>query len=134
MVDQIANDGYLELGYNTVNIDDCWSEMSRDPKTNRLVPDKKRFSNGIQSLVEYARGKNVSLGIYSDAGDKTCQGYPGTFSNDGKVDNTLLDAQTFAEWGVDSLKLDGCFNEKIMNLNYTDAYVKYSQALGKQCK
>ncbi|CAG2102966.1 unnamed protein product, partial [Medioppia subpectinata] len=27
--DAMAADGYRELGYNYINIDDCWSEMER---------------------------------------------------------------------------------------------------------
>src|SRR5699024_8793781 len=68
MVDHLAKDGYLELGYNTVNIDDCWEEMARDPATNRLVADKRRFPNGIESLVKYAHSKKVLFGIYEDVG------------------------------------------------------------------
>ena len=43
------------------------------------------------------------MGIYADFGIETCGGYPGS-------EFTLqLDANTFASWGVDMLKLDGCY-------------------------
>lgn len=46
--------------------------------------------------------RGLKLGIYADAGSKTCAGYPGS-------ENFFdLDAQTFADWGVDSVKIDGC--------------------------
>lgn len=54
-------------------------------------------------------------GIYSDIGTKTCAGYPGhldegSTNESGKPkDYFALDAQTFAEWDVDSLKVDGCY-------------------------
>ena len=51
--------------------------------------------------------KNMLFGIYEDIGTKTCAGYPGSWSH------MRDDAQTFAEWKVDYLKLDGC------NLNQT---------------
>lgn len=35
----------------------------------------------------------------------TCMGYPGT-----TLDKVELDAETFAEWKIDMLKLDGCFS------------------------
>lgn len=38
-------------------------------------------------------------------GNFTCMGYPGT-----TLDKVIQDAQTFAEWKVDMLKLDGCFS------------------------
>lgn len=54
-----------------------------------------------------------SSGIYSDIGTKTCAGYPGHLKDElisGKPkDYFSLDAQTFAEWNVDSLKVDGCY-------------------------
>ena len=40
--------GHLFKGYDYVMIDDCWSEMERDKTTGRLVPDRKRFPNGIK--------------------------------------------------------------------------------------
>src|ERR1700733_8614004 len=44
----------------------------------------------------------LKLGIYEDYGTKTCGGYPGSY---GFLE---IDANTFAEWKVDYLKLDGC--------------------------
>lgn len=52
MADLMVSEGYLQAGYNFVNIDDCWSEMKRD-SSGRLVPDKKRFPNGIKHLADY---------------------------------------------------------------------------------
>lgn len=46
----------------------------------------------------------MKLGIYEDFGTNTCGGYPGSKFY------LELDAQTFADWGVDSLKLDGCYS------------------------
>ena len=47
-------------------------------------------------------GKGLKLGLYANFGTKTCQGYPGS------QDHLQTDIQTFAEWGVDYIKLDGC--------------------------
>lgn len=46
--------------------------------------------------------RNLKLGIYEDYGTKTCGGYPGSYGH------LEIDAQTFADWQVDYLKLDGC--------------------------
>lgn len=40
--------------------------------------------------------------MYQSIGTQTCQGYPG---EEGHED---IDIQTFVEWGIDYLKLDGC--------------------------
>ncbi|UXI16833.1 hypothetical protein NH340_JMT02776 [Sarcoptes scabiei] len=123
MIDRIAEDGYLQVGYKTVNIDDCWMEKKRDPKTKQLVADRKRFPYGIKHLVEYGRERNVSVGIYEDIGTKTCAGFPG-------IDNhEQIDAKTFSEWGVDSIKMDGCF--ALIN-EYNQTYPNFRKALEKQ--
>lgn len=43
------------------------------------------------------------FGIYSDAGARTCLGFPGSRGHE------QADAQTFADFGVDFLKYDNCF-------------------------
>ncbi|XP_048473288.1 alpha-N-acetylgalactosaminidase [Rhincodon typus] len=53
----------------------------------------------------WVHAKGLKLGIYGDLGTYTCGGYPGT-----TLDQIELDARTFASWGVDMLKLDGCYS------------------------
>lgn len=103
--DALVSGGYLAAGYRTVSIDDCWEQMSppRDAQ-GRLAPDPSRFPSGFKALADYMHAKNVSFGIYSDMGTKTCGGRPGSENHE------QIDATTFAEWGVDYLKLDGCNN------------------------
>ncbi|MBN3300374.1 NAGAB acetylgalactosaminidase, partial [Amia calva] len=87
MADRLAEDGWRELGYVYVNVDDCWSSMDRD------ADGRLQLEPGLK------------LGIYADLGTHTCGGYPGT-----TLDRVQTDAQTFAQWGVDMLKLDGCYS------------------------
>ncbi len=75
MIDRIAEDGWLELGYNYVNIDDCWSALTR--VDGEIVPDPDRFPNGIKYLADYAHSRGVKLGLYTDIGTETCGRYPG---------------------------------------------------------
>lgn len=107
MADRLAEDGWKELGYVYVNIDDCWSSMDRD-KQGRLQADPKRFPNGIHQLARYMHARGLKLGIYGDMGSHTCGGYPGT-----PLDKIELDAQTFAEWEVDMFKFDGCYSNAL---------------------
>lgn len=44
----------------------------------------------------------MKIGIYQDYGTKTCAGYPRI------IGHMKLDAQTFANWQIDYVKLDGC--------------------------
>lgn len=105
MADHLAKDGYLAAGYKTVSIDDCW-EQKKPPRDQdgKLVPNATRFPSGFKALGDYMHKLNVSFGIYSDEGSLTCGGYPGSRGHE------EIDAKTFAEWGVDYLKLDGCHN------------------------
>lgn len=52
-VDALVKHGYKDAGYEYVVIDDCWLEMSRDPETQRLVPDRQRFPNGMKAVGDY---------------------------------------------------------------------------------
>jgi len=101
--DIMEADGYLKAGYNYVNIDDCWPEHART-EDGTLVADKKRFPNGIKELADYVHGKGLKLGIYTDFGTLTCGGYPGS------IFHMQKDANTFADWGIDMLKVDGCYS------------------------
>lgn len=112
MADHLVNDGYLAAGYEYITIDDCWLAKERDIN-GTLQPDPERFPSGIKALADYVHAKGLKFGIYEDFGVKTCAGYPGSEFY------MQTDAQTFAEWGVDLLKFDGC------NSDYKDAIFGY---------
>ncbi|CAH2055800.1 unnamed protein product, partial [Iphiclides podalirius] len=102
MTDILVSEGYAAAGYEYINVDDCWPERERDPR-GRLVPDRERFPYGMKSLSDYVHSKGLKFGIYEDYGNFTCAGYPGV------VGHLAGDASTFAAWGVDYVKLDGCY-------------------------
>lgn len=60
--------------------------------------------------------KGLKFGIYTDLGNATCEGFPGTTSKD-----IEKDAKTFAEWGVDMVKLDSCFSNSIARARGSEA-------------
>lgn len=74
-------------------------------------------------LHAQVHSKGLKLGIYSDVGNKTCAGFPGSY------DHYDLDAQTFASWGVDLLKFDGCNSDSLELL--AEGYRRMSLALNK---
>jgi alpha-galactosidase len=94
--------GLREAGYEYVNIDDCWSLCNRDPDTSELVPDPLRFPRGIKALANDIHALGLKIGIYSDAGTKTCEGYPGSLGYE------AVDAATWQSWDIDYLKYDNC--------------------------
>lgn len=105
LADALVDSGLRDIGYNYLVIDDCWQERTRD-ENGRLVPNKERFPNGIKPICDYCHSKGLKFGMYSDLGALTCAGYPGSYGFE------YIDAQTFADWGVDFLKYDYCFRSK----------------------
>ena len=101
MADLMASQGYREAGYEYLVIDDCWSLRERG-NDGRIVPDPEKFPHGMKAVADYVHSKGLKFGMYSCAGVRTCAGYPGSY------DHEFVDAQTFADWGVDFLKYDFC--------------------------
>ena len=107
--DKMVQLGLAELGYKYVNVDDCWAVREgtlRDEQGN-VVVDKTRFPSGIKALADYVHSKGLLFGIYSDAGEFTCAGQPGSLGYE------EIDAKQYAAWGVDYLKYDNCYNKGI---------------------
>ena len=122
IADALVEGGFARAGYNRVHIDDCWSASDRDPATGALVADPERFPNGgIQGLSKYLQQRGLALGLYTDAGPRTCAGYPGSGNG-----NQAIDAATFAEWGVSYIKVDGCHLDET---ELEEAYTEFGQAL-----
>ncbi|CAG9571826.1 unnamed protein product [Danaus chrysippus] len=88
MTDILVAEGYAAAGYEYVNVDDCWPERERDPR-GKLVPDRERFPYGMKSLSDYVNSHIVVIVFV--------------------IQNSFSDASTFASWGVDYVKLDGCY-------------------------
>lgn len=63
------------------------------------------FPSGVKALSDYVHSKGLKFGIYSSAGTHTCEGRPGSLGLE------EIDAQTYADWGVDLLKYDNCANK-----------------------
>ncbi len=98
--DAMVANGMRDAGYVYVNIDDCW-QGERDAD-GFLQPDPQRFPSGIKALADYVHARGFKLGIYSDAGAKTCGGRAGSQGHE------YQDALQFARWEVDYLKYDWC--------------------------
>jgi len=125
----LLDQGLAAVGYTQVSIDDCWS-AGRDPVTHRLVPDPRRFPSGMKALGNFLHDRNLTFGIYTDAGSKTCGGYAGSMGYQ------ELDAQTFADWGVDFVKVDGCYiynntTHHTIHADYEAAFTAMGRAFHK---
>src|SRR5438309_213859 len=103
MADAMVRTGLKDVGYEYIVIDDCW-QLSRDP-SGAIVADPQRFPSGMRAVADYIHAKGLKFGLYSDAGDQTCQKRPGSHRHEKQ------DAQQYAAWGVDYLKYDWCFTQ-----------------------
>ncbi len=122
--DAMVSSGLKDLGFSYIVIDDIW-QGGRDSVTGMLYPDRERFPSGIKALADYVHGRGLKFGIYSDAGNLTCGGRPGSFGYEEQ------DAKLFAGWGVDYLKYDYCHCPDYASLNndYKMAIARY-KAMG----
>ncbi|MFC1747005.1 glycoside hydrolase family 27 protein [Candidatus Neomarinimicrobiota bacterium] len=116
--DAMVASGMKDAGYVYINIDDCWHGV-RD-SLGFIHPDPERFPSGIKALADYIHSKGLKLGIYSDAGYRTCAGRPGSRGYE------YQDAMTYAQWGIDYLKYDWCDTQ---GLNALGAYMTMRDAL-----
>ena len=101
MADAMVTSGMKDCGYKYIIIDDCWHDSIRDNQ-GFIRANPSRFPSGIKALADYVHSKGLKFGIYSDAGNHTCAGRPGSRGHE------YQDALTYANWGVDYLKYDWC--------------------------
>jgi alpha-galactosidase len=97
----LLSSGLAKLGYDYVNLDDCWMAPQR-AADGELQADPTRFPHGIAWLAAQLHAMGLKLGVYESFGTTTCQRLPGSYGH------YQQDADTFASWGVDFLKFDYC--------------------------
>jgi len=120
IADMFVEQGFKDAGYEYIVIDDGW-QVDRDDQGNIIV-NKGKFPSGIKALADYVHSKGLKFGIYSDAGYKTCGGFPGSLGYE------YQDARQYAAWGVDYLKYDWC---NTGNQHAPDSYQLMRNALEK---
>ena len=118
IADAMVASGMKAAGYQYVNIDDCW-QVARD-SSGRIIADPARFPSGIKSLADYVHSRGLKLGLYTDAGRLTCEKRPGSYNHETE------DVKTYAEWGIDYVKVDWCSSEgldpEIQYAKFRDAF------------
>jgi len=90
----------MHHGWSYINIDDGWEASSRTASGELLGNEK--FPD-FKGLSDYIHSKGLKFGVYSSPGSKTCGGHLGSLRHE------LIDAKTWANWGVDYLKYDYCY-------------------------
>ena len=111
--------GMADVGYQYVNIDDCWmnapalGKYQTDPK--RVGPTRDASGNIVPNayfpdmpgLTGYIHAKGLKAGIYTSPGALTCAGFEGALGHEAQ------DAAQFAAWGFDFLKYDWCSYSRV---------------------
>ncbi|KAF5352733.1 hypothetical protein D9756_005871 [Leucocoprinus leucothites] len=127
---QMKDLGFLDAGYDFINIDDCWLLKDRDA-SGSLVTDPDKFPSGLKNLTEFLHGLGFKAGIYEDLGLTTCAGFAGSLNHE------LTDARLFVDLGFDYAKIDDCNSGSFSGTNperfqrWTDATTQIQQETGK---
>ena len=66
-----VSSGLSKVGYQYINIDDCWQKSRSSNGT--IQSDPTTFPN-MTDLIQYVHSKGLKFGLYSSAGTKTCAG------------------------------------------------------------
>eukprot|EP00050_Salpingoeca_kvevrii_P000330 m.146006 g.146006 ORF g.146006 m.146006 type:complete len:476 (-) comp10087_c0_seq6:23-1450(-) len=124
----MQNNGMAKLGWNWLVLDDCWAHH-RDPSTEELVWDSERFPSGIPALVNWLHERGFKFGLYTSAGNQTCSSGGRPIRVPGSEGHYVRDANTFAKWNLDYVKVDWCGDvKKDIFVGATD-YRAFSHAL-----
>ena len=92
--------GMANLGYQYICSDDGWDTHRNT--SGFLQADPFKFPSGIPALAQKIHAMHLKLGLYGASSSVVCSGRPGSLY----LEN--IDAQTYAEWGVDYIKQDNC--------------------------
>jgi len=122
VTDAMVNRGLAAAGYTYVWLDAGWWSGTRDASGNITV-DATQWPHGMAWLAGYIHSKGLKAGIYTDAGSNGCGG-----ANQGSYGHYQQDANQFASWGFDALKVDFCGGHA-MRLDPATAYGQFRDAL-----
>ncbi len=108
--DVMVSSGMADVGYQYVNIDDCWMNAPKNKDPLRVGPLRDAQGNllpnkhfpDMKALAGYIHAKGLKAGLYTSPGRFTCAGFAGAYGYEAQ------DAALFAAWGFDFLKYDWC--------------------------
>ena len=122
VADSIVSRGLKAAGYDYVWIDGGWWSGTRDAQGNITV-DPSQWPHGMKAVADYIHSKGLRAGIYTDAGSDGCGG-----ANQGSYGHYQQDADQFAAWGYDAVKVDFCGGTNL-KLDPAVAYGQFRDAL-----
>lgn len=63
IADSLVDTGLARLGYEYINLDDCWMVNPRN-EDGTIQVDPVKFPSGIKHLADYVHSKGLKLGLY----------------------------------------------------------------------
>jgi alpha-galactosidase len=94
--------GLARAGYRIVWLDFGWAAGRRD-RRGRLIIDDSQWPGGLRWLTGWLHAHGLLAGIYTDAGSSGC-----SHRGVGSLGHYQQDADAFAAWGFDAVKVDFC--------------------------
>jgi alpha-galactosidase len=94
--------GLVRAGYRIVWLDFGWASGARDQR-GEIVVDRRQWPHGLAWLTHWLHARGLLAGIYTDAGYAGCED-----RGVGSLDHEQKDANAFAAWGFDAVKVDFC--------------------------
>lgn len=106
----MVSSGMKAAGYSYINLDAGWDLPDRDAQ-GELQPDPSKFPDGIAPVAAYVHSLGLKFGIYTTVGRYNCAfTAAGSGSDDANNPTEYYagDAEQFASWGIDFVKVDWC--------------------------
>lgn len=101
--------GLRDVGYVNFNVDAGWAHDGQfygRGSNGTLVPNPKLFPDGMKAFCDEIHRRGLLCGLYTGFAPMVCGFMNGSWGYES------VDAQTFAGWGVDTLKNDWCYNKQ----------------------
>ncbi len=114
--------GLARAGYRIVWLDFGWATGQRDPH-GEIVIDHRQWPHGLEWLTGWLHRHGLLAGIYTDAGTSGCHS-----QGVGSLGHYQQDADRFAAWGFDAVKVDFCGAGQA-GLAPRPAYKRFAKAL-----
>jgi alpha-galactosidase len=114
--------GLARAGYRIVWLDFGWASGKRGARGQPIV-DPHQWPHGLRWLTDWLHRRRLLAGIYTDAGRSGCRG-----QGVGSLGHYQQDANRFAAWGFDAVKVDFCGAGQ-EGLDPRPLYTRFARAL-----
>ena len=118
----VVTSGMQKAGYRLIWLDVGWWQGLRN-SAGQIIVSPKEWPHGMAWFVRTLHNMGFKVGLYSDAGINGCGGV-----NEGMYGHYQQDANTFAKWGFDALKVDFCGGDTL-HLDPKSAYTQRHNAI-----